>query len=42
MFAELVRGDLYIGGEEEQLISLESGILKVRADEVTILITQTI
>lgn len=42
MFAELVRGDLYIGGEKEQLISLESGILKVRADEVTILITQTI
>jgi F-type H+-transporting ATPase subunit epsilon len=38
MFAELVAGDLYIAGENEQAMPIQSGILKVRADEVTILI----
>lgn len=37
-FAELVAGDLYIAGPPEQVFPIESGILKVRADEVTILI----
>ena len=38
MFAELVKGDLYIAGSNEQVISIEAGILKVRGDDVTILI----
>lgn len=38
MFAELTKGDLYIAGEKEELLAIESGILKVHSDEVTILI----
>jgi F-type H+-transporting ATPase subunit epsilon len=38
MFAELVEGDLYLAGEHEQVFQIKSGILKVRSDEVTILI----
>jgi F-type H+-transporting ATPase subunit epsilon len=38
MFAELVAGEIFIGGEREQVVPLVEGILKVRADEVTILI----
>jgi F-type H+-transporting ATPase subunit epsilon len=38
MFAELVAGDLYIAGANEQVFQIQSGILKVRADEITILI----
>lgn len=38
MFAELVKGDVYIAGKNEQLLNIEAGILKVRADTVTILI----
>jgi F-type H+-transporting ATPase subunit epsilon len=38
MFAELIKGDVYIAGANEQLFNIEAGILKVRADTVTILI----
>jgi F-type H+-transporting ATPase subunit epsilon len=38
MFAELVKGDLYIAYPSEQVIPIDSGILKVRGDDVIILI----
>lgn len=39
MFAELVKGEIYIAGPNEQIVALESGILKVRSDIVTVLVT---
>lgn len=36
-FAELIKGDIYISGEKEDLVAIEGGILKVRADSVVIL-----
>lgn len=38
MFAELGAGDLYVAGADEQVLQIDSGMLKVRGDEVTILI----
>jgi F-type H+-transporting ATPase subunit epsilon len=38
MFAELVAGDLYISKPSEQVMQIDSGILKIRGDEATILI----
>lgn len=38
MFAELVKGEILIQGEKEELVPLETGILKVRGDKVTILV----
>lgn len=38
MYAELIKGDLYIQGASEELLAIESGILKVHKDEVLILI----
>lgn len=41
MFAELLEGEVIIhnisGGKDEEIIPLKSGILKVRADSVTVL-----
>jgi F-type H+-transporting ATPase subunit epsilon len=38
MFAELIAGDLYIAKPNEQVLNIDSGILKVRGDDVLILI----
>jgi F-type H+-transporting ATPase subunit epsilon len=38
MFAEIISGEIYIKGESEELLAVESGILKVQGDTVTILI----
>ncbi|HSI20663.1 MAG TPA: hypothetical protein VLA04_03070 [Verrucomicrobiae bacterium] len=38
MFAELTKGDLYISKPNEQVMPIDSGILKIRGDEVIILI----
>lgn len=38
MFAELIKGDLYIAQPNEQVLPIDSGILKVRGDDVVILI----
>lgn len=38
-FAELTSGDILIKTEKEQLYAIASGIIKVRDDEVTILVT---
>jgi F-type H+-transporting ATPase subunit epsilon len=38
LYAELMPGDIQITGPQEQTFPLESGILKVRNDEVVILI----
>lgn len=38
MFAELTKGDLVLAGRENKTIPIEAGLLKVRADTVTILI----
>lgn len=38
MFAELLEGDLYLKGPEEKVFEISSGILKIRGDEVTILV----
>ena len=38
MFAELIKGDLYIQGNSEELFNIESGILKIKNDELTVLV----
>lgn len=38
MFAELTKGDLYIAQPNEQVLPIDSGILKVRGDDVVILV----
>jgi F-type H+-transporting ATPase subunit epsilon len=38
MFAELVMGDLYLAKPNEQVLPIDSGIMKVRGDDVVILI----
>ncbi len=34
MFAELIHGEIYIKGEIEEIVALESGILNVKSDVV--------
>jgi len=41
MFAELIKGEIFIQGEKEAVISLESGILKVKDNNLLILISGT-
>lgn len=38
LYAELTAGELVIHGSEEKAITIERGILRVRSDELTILI----
>jgi F-type H+-transporting ATPase subunit epsilon len=38
MFAELIAGDVYLAGSNEQVFPIQSGIMKVRGDEVLILV----
>ena len=38
MFAELSAGEISIHGTQEQTITISAGLLRVRTDEVTILI----
>jgi F-type H+-transporting ATPase subunit epsilon len=38
LFAELVSGDILIQNEKEELVAVESGIVRVKNDTVTILI----
>lgn len=38
LYAELVAGEIHITGAQEKSIEIESGIMKVRNNEVTILI----
>jgi F-type H+-transporting ATPase subunit epsilon len=40
MFAELTKGEVYVKGEQEKLVAIESGIVKIKNDEATLLITQ--
>lgn len=37
-FGELLKGTIIIQGKEEKTFEIESGLIKVRADEVTLLI----
>ena len=37
MFAELLKGEIEIKGEKDEIVAIESGILRVHNDEVTIL-----
>ena len=38
LFAELIKGEIFIKSDKEELVALEGGIMRVRNDEVTILI----
>jgi len=38
LYAELVAGEVHIQGDKEETFALEGGIIKVRNDEVTILL----
>ena len=38
LFTELIKGTMYLKNEKEELMAVESGILKIREDIVTILI----
>jgi F0F1-type ATP synthase epsilon subunit len=39
MFAELIKGDLIIKKDKEETLPIESGILKIQADKVVILVS---
>ena len=38
LFAELIKGEILIKGEKEELVAIESGIAKVQNDELTLLV----
>ena len=37
LFAELVKGEIHLLGEKEEIVAIEGGIIKVRGDSVTVL-----
>lgn len=38
LFAELLKGEISIQGEKEEIVAIESGIAKVQNDELTLLV----
>ena len=38
MFAELIKGDITIKGQKQELVAIESGILRVKDDDLLILV----
>lgn len=38
LYAELCKGEIFIQGQKEELLAIESGIIRVQSDQVTILV----
>jgi F-type H+-transporting ATPase subunit epsilon len=37
LFTELIKGDIVLSGEKEEIVAIEGGILRIKDDSVTIL-----